>query len=372
MNIYEKIKFCLEHLRDVPDDYKESTKLLNKWMTTPDKEGIMPEIFATISNRTGGKTYYIAYLLMDLYKRFGTQFALYTRSGTQLGNVVSGIFTAVMEEFPGYTIEEKIAVQNVYSEIYIKWTEKEDDKDVQRCELAGFVLVLNASTKIKNYSSAFYDVEIMFMDEFQASQYLPKEVDKWIDIHMSVARGHGQSSRCVPVIMASNSLSIINPYFKNWGLESKIQEDTKLYRGVGLSLLRFVNDSVAGKQRESRFNKACESSEIFKSNIDNAWLNDSRSCVCKPNGTWGRGSYICTFIHGKNKYGMYSYTNGIYYIGRNIDIQCPNIFAMSVEGAENIETAKRCLPLMVFRDQFMKGNGRFSDISLKASILEWI
>lgn len=372
MDIYEKIKYSLEHLRDVPDDYKESTRLMIKWLTTPDKEGIMPEIFTTISNRTGGKTYFIAYLLLDLYKKHGTQFGLYTRSGSQLGNVVKGIFTAVMDEFPGFQIEERIAVPNVYSEILIKYICDIDGVDTPVTEVCGFVFSLNASSKIKNYSSAFYDVEIMFMDEFQTTQYLPNEVDKWIDIHMSVARGHGLSSRCVPVIMASNSLSIINPYFKNWGLESKIQEDTKLYRGIGLSLLRFVNESVADKQRESRFNKACANSKIFESNINNAWLNDSRSCVMKPDKDWGKSRYICTLIDGNDKYGMYEYDNGLFYIGRNSDITCTNIYSLTVNGSENIATANRCVPLMVFRDQFMKGYGRFSDISCKAKILEWI
>ena len=58
MTIHEQIKYCVEHLRDVPPAFKVSTETLNKWITRKDNEGFNPEIFITQSNRTGGKTYY--------------------------------------------------------------------------------------------------------------------------------------------------------------------------------------------------------------------------------------------------------------------------------------------------------------------------
>ena len=55
-SITEKIKFVLEHLRDVPDAFKESTEMMKKWLMRPDPDGLQPEIFVSIYNRTGGKT----------------------------------------------------------------------------------------------------------------------------------------------------------------------------------------------------------------------------------------------------------------------------------------------------------------------------
>ena len=363
MDIYDKIDYCLEHLRDVPDDFKESTEMLKKWLKKPDADGLRPEIFITMSNRTGGKTYFLAYLLLDLYRRFGVQFALQCRTGSELGNVASGIFSAVLEEFDGWSIEEVIAVNNVYSVIYVKYTEiDEEGKEVKNVNLIGYVLSINASDKIKKYSSTFYDVDT----------YLPKEVNKWINVHMSVARGHGQASRCVPVLMASNSLTIVNPYFEMWKLESKIQYDTKFYRGRGLSVLRFVNNAVAPAQSQSRFNIACAGNEQLDSNISNSWLNDNRACVCKPEGSWGRAYYIATFIKGDESFGFRQYDNGMFYVNRNVDETCTNIYALTVDGMENVECAKRSVPLQVMEREFTRGNVRFSDLSCKYTMLDWI
>ena len=66
MNINEKIKYVLEHLRDVPDEFKESTETMKKWLLKKDNEGYYPEIYVGMSNRTGGKTYFMAYLLLKL------------------------------------------------------------------------------------------------------------------------------------------------------------------------------------------------------------------------------------------------------------------------------------------------------------------
>ena len=372
MTIYEKIKFCLEQLRPVPDNFKESTELLKKWLLKKDNEGYNPEIFITMSNRTGGKTYFIAYLLFDLFRRFGVKFVLYCRTGSELGNVVSGIFSSVMHEFEGYQIEENIAVQNVYSDICVKYEVEEDGKKTIHKDICGYVICLNASDKIKKFSSNFYDVDIIFFDEFQADTYLGKEIDKYVNVHMSIARGSGMASRPVPVIMASNSLTIVNPYFEMFKLTNKIQENTKFLTVPGISLLRFVNNSVAEEQARSRFNIACSSSEQLKSNITNSWLKDNKACVCKPQSEWGRGFYICTFVKKNEKYGMRRYNNNIIYVSRSVDNTCNSIYALDVDGMENIECAKRSLPLQILRQEFLKGNVRFSDLACKYTMLDWI
>ena len=379
-SITEKIKFVLEHLRDVPDAFKESTEMMKKWLMRPDPDGLPPEIFVSISNRTGGKTYFVAYLLMELWMKFGTTFMLLARTGTELGNTAGGIFSSVLEEFPGFTIVEQVRINNVYSEIMIIYDEEEvtaagdgESTETKKCkETLGYVLAINASDKIKKISSMFYDSDIMFMDEFQADKYVPKEVDKFANIHMSVARGHGKASRYVPVIMCSNSLSIINPYFSEWHLDSKIQENTKFYRESGLSLLRFVNDEVAKQQSESRFNTVFKNNRQINSNITNSWLNDSRSCISKPAKDWGNRTYVATFIADDSKYALRVYDNGIYYVNRSVDETHNNVYALSVDGSENVECARRSVPLLCLRDKFLKGMARFSDLQCKVDMLKWI
>ena len=380
MDINEKIKYVLEHLRDVPDEFKESTETMKKWLLKKDNEGYYPEIYVGMSNRTGGKTYFMAYLLLKLYETFGTKFVLEARTGTELGRTAEGIFAAVLHEFNNWSIEERIVVNNVYSEIYLTYEhEVEDNKEdgasmkTEKCtEKIGYVVVINASDKIKKFSSAFYDAEIMLFDEFQAVQYVPDEVNKWVNIHISIARGNGKATRYLPIIMLSNSLSIVNPYFELWKLSSKIQTDTKLYREAGLSVLRFVNDEVADKQRESRFNIACKDSKILNSGIENTWLYDAKACVCKPEKSWGNCYYIATFLKNENKFGVRLYENGFIYVNRSVDETCTNIYTMSDDAEENVEFAKYSTVLQTLKAAFVKGKARFSDLSCKYDMLNWI
>ena len=59
------------------------------------------------------------------------------------------------------------------------------------------------------------DVDVILFDEFQSESdnYCPNEVEKFISIHTSIARGQGKMTRYVPVFMISNPVSLINPYY---------------------------------------------------------------------------------------------------------------------------------------------------------------
>ena len=373
LSIYEKIELSIKHRDPVPEIFEESTKLLDKWVLALDRDKIYSEILLCCSNRTAGKTYYCGRLLLDLFITFGVQFAIYTRSGVDLGCVAEGIFGVAINEFEGYSVKEVVTLKNAYSTISISYKTLDENGQCAPVSMeAGYVLSMRADSKIKTNSSKFNKVGIMFMDEFQADEYIPRECEKWHNIHVSVARGGGKASRFVPVLMASNSISIINPYFKYLHLQDKIQDDTKIYHGVGLTLLRFVNEEVKKAQSESRFNMACGDSQLMKSNIENEWLRDCRSCVCKPSNDWGKSTYICTFTCGNDVFGLRQYDNGLYYVNRSPDWSCPYTYALSVEGVENIECAKRAVPLNVLAREFLRGRARFSDLSCKSIFMEWI
>ena len=61
--------------------------------------------------------------------------------------------------------------------------------------------------------------------------------------------------------------------------------------------------------------------------------------------------------------------NGMFYVNRNIDETCTNIYALTVDGMENVECAKRSVPLQVMQREFTRGNVRFSDLSCKYTML---
>ena len=335
-----------------------------------DKNHETPEIFIVTSNRTGGKTYGISKVLLEDYFEKGEKFALLTRWTKDLGNVANGIMDVVIKDnYPDYELVEEVRMNGVYSQIFL--THKISDKETHK-ECCGYVLPINGSDNIKKISSLFYDVCTMFLDEFQAEKYCPNEVNKFTNLHFSIARGGENGVRYVKTILASNTIDITNPYFEALDMSSKIQTTTKKYRGEGFVYLNYQNEIVANAQRESAFNRAFASNKQIMSNIDNSWLNNNWVSVGKPDGTWGRGKYICTIVDENNKYGVLHYDNDFWYIGRRIDITCPNIYSMSENGTENIEVVQRCFALANISKAFLRGLVRFSDVSVKDKILRII
>lgn len=341
-------------------NFYDGTKLLNM----RDRNGNQPEILFSISNRGAGKTYFFAKHMIEKYEQEGKKFALMCRYGTkELGSVADGIFKAFLQnERHGCSVSEKICQKGVYSEVIL--TRPTEDKKTETCKI-GYVLPINSSDSLKRISSTFVDVDLMFFDEFQCDNYVPDEVSKFINIHFTVARGNKEGVRFVPVILASNSLSIVNPYFVALGIATKIQSNTKYYKGDGLVLERFTNFEVAERQKESPFNRAFSKSRQVQSNIDNSWLNDSWALVGKPDA-WGRALYVCTLIDGDKQYGVRYYPQmGYYFINRKIDKSCPSIYNLSVDGVENVPLIKNTLVLRNLKNGYGKGIVRFSDISVK-------
>ena len=72
---------------------------------------------------------------------------------------------------------------------------------------------LNSADSIKKYSHIFSDVDRMMFDEFQSenNDYCPNEVQKFISVLTSVARGQGKQLRYVPVNMLSDPVSLLTP-----------------------------------------------------------------------------------------------------------------------------------------------------------------
>lgn len=345
--------------------FYNGSKLLN----TLDRNGDKPELFLSISNRGAGKTYYFAEYLMENFIKPGREFGLECRWQRELGSMAEGIFKAFLSDhYPECSIEEKIMQRSVYSIIYL--CKKEGEK-TKRTKI-GYVLPINGADNIKKVSSVFSKVDVLFMDEFQAEMYCPNEVEKFISIHFSVARGNSEGVRYVPVIMASNSLSIVNPYFVALGLSTRIQSNTKFYKGEGFVLERFVNEDVANKQKESPFNRAFSHNKQTKSNIDNSWLNDSWSCVEKPEG---RGEYMFTLVDDSKKYGVRVYNNPtgqFLYVNRIVDGTCKEIYNISENGMVNIPLIKASPNLLMMRALWLRGRVLFSDIEVKDIMLKFL
>lgn len=102
-------------------------------------------------------------------------------------------------------------------------------------------------------------------DEYQdeSNNYLPNEIDKLMSIHTSIARGDGKQSRRVPLYMASNTVSILNPYYQALGINKMLKRDTKILRGDGWVYERTYNENASKAFEGSAFNRAFSGSKYF-------------------------------------------------------------------------------------------------------------
>lgn len=237
-----------------------------------DAEGGTPEILIVDGNRTGGKTTAFSRMLVDDFLKDKTKFFIVYRYKNDTEDVAEAFFKDIKTLFfPDHYMTSRKHANGAYTELFL---------DGESC---GYVSALTMAGKLKRYSHIFSDVGQMFFDEYQDenNMYLPDEVTKLISIHTTIARGQGKAVRFVPLYMCSNSISIFNPYYMAFGITSKINSKTKVYRGTGFVLLRLIIKDVAEAQKSSAFNRAFAGANYLQSSIDNTFLNDDKFNVEK-------------------------------------------------------------------------------------------
>lgn len=265
-----------------------------------DKNGKAPEILLVDGNRTGGKTTGISRMLVQDFLSNGHKFFLIYRYKNELADVADAFFKDIRTLFfDGHEMTSKAHAKGAYYELFL---------DKKSC---GYASSLTMAGKLKRYSHVFSDVESMFFDEYQdeGGLYLPDEVNKFVSLHTTVARGQGQAVRFVPVYMCSNSISIFNPYYLALGITGQINSNTKVFRGDGFVLLRLTIKDVAEAQKSAAFNRAFAASGYLDSAIDNSYLNDDKFNVVKMRVT---GSPLLIFRSGEKIYSLYLIDGGFY------------------------------------------------------------
>lgn len=237
-----------------------------------DANGETPEILLVDGNRTGGKTTAFSKMLVQDFLERGEKFFLIYRYKNDLADVAEAFFKDIkVLFFEGHEMTSACHANGAYYELFL---------DNESC---GYASALTMTGKLKRYSHIFSDVSKMFFDEYQDENnlYLADEVNKLMSLHTTVARGRGKAVRFVPLYMASNSISIFNPYYSALGITGKINSKTKVLKGEGFVLLRLIIKDVAEAQKSSAFNRAFMASGYLESSIDNCFLNDDDFNVVK-------------------------------------------------------------------------------------------
>lgn len=337
--------------------YYDGNKLLNML----DLDGNKPEIFLCTTNRTGGKTTYFSRLLVNRYLAEKGKFLLLYRFKYELDDVADKFFKDIGNLFfPRMQLKSKSRSSGTYQELFL------NDKS------CGYAVALNSADTIKRLSHLLGDVTMIFFDEFQSetNHYCANEIQKFQSLHTSLARGNGEQVRYLPVIMCSNSVSLINPYYVALGISDRLRDDTKFLKGHGFVLEQGFVESASNAQLKSGFNKAFGNSDYILYSSQNIYLNDNYTFIEKPTG---QSTYVLTIKYKGVEYGIREYYDaGVIYCDTSFDSSYPIRISITTDDMNiNYVMIKRNeLLIERLRWYFEHGCFRFKNLLAKEAILK--
>lgn len=337
--------------------YYDGTKLLS----LKDQNGLTPSIYISTSNRSAGKTTFFSRYLVNRWKRHGEKFILLYRFNYELADVPDKFFKEIRALFfPGYEMTSKSRAKGLFYELYIN--EK----------LCGFAISLNAADPLKKYSHLFSDCARILFDEFQSENdhYCPNEIQKFLSVLTSIARGGGEQVRYIQVIMLSNLVSLLNPYYVALGVSDKLDNKTKFIRGDGFVMEQGFLDSVAEKQKQSGIFRAFAGNDYNKYTTEKIYLNDNYTFI--ENMT-GKNNYLVTFKIGGASYAIREYPEkGIIYCDQRIDETFPVRLVIDADDMDvNYITVKNNSYLLSNLKWFFEhGSFRFKNLACKNAVFK--
>ena len=236
----------------------------------------------------------------------------------------------------------------------------------------GYAISLNSCDQLKKYSHLFSDISRLMFDEFQSesNHYCNDEIKKLLSVHTSIARGNGEQIREVPVFMIGNPVSLINPYYVELGISSRLRDDTKFLKGDGYVLEQGFIESASKAQLDSGFNRAFMRNNYVAYSAECVYLNDSKAFIDKP---VGNSRYIGTLKYKGSEYGIREFNDlGIVYCDDRPDSSFKYKITVTTSDHEiNYVMLKRNdLFISNLRFYFEHGCFRFKDLRCKEAILK--
>lgn len=292
----------------IDNPYYIGTKILS----LKDLDGLPPELYLIVTNRTDGKTTFYTKYCINHFFNDCQKFAFLYRNNIELDNAGEKIFKDVQKIFfPKSEFKDFKRNKGMYHEFSI------DTK------MAGYALSLNNSDKIKKMSHLFSDIDNLVFDEFQSetNTYLPDEIGKFLSILTSIKRGQGKQNRNIKVFMLSNPVSVLNPYYHALGIAKRLKSDTKFLKGHGFVLQHTLNKNVAKAAENSGIFRAFGNTNYLSYVKELKYLNDNNLFI---DNLQGNNIYLGTIKIDNDFYSLRHYVKqNLIYISQNIDATYP-------------------------------------------------
>lgn len=349
--------------------YYDGTKLLSM----KDINGREPELFICTTNRTGGKTTYFGRLLIRRFLRDGSKFILLYRYNYELDDVADKFFKDLKGLFfSNYFMSSKRRANGIFHELFLATTEDEEDSDAKCC---GYAISLNSADMIKKYSHLFSDAKCILFDEFQSetNHYCTDEITKFLSIHTSIARGQGEQVRPLPVYMLGNQVSIINPYYTELEISSRLTKETNFLRGDGFVLENGFVESASIAQKDSGINRAFKKNTYVAYSSENIYLNDNLAFVERPETCASK--YLATIKYKGKNYAIKEYRElGILYCDDKADATFPMRISITTDDHNINYVMLKANDMFIsnMRFFFERGAFRFKDLKCKEALMKCV
>lgn len=345
----------------------------SKLLSMQDLDGRKPEIYLCTSNRSAGKTTYFSRYFMNRFLKYGEKFTLLYRFNYELDDVSNKFFKDINRLFfNGYGMTDERRAAGIYHELFLHYPD--ETEETPHAVSCGYAVSINSADQLKKYSHLLSDTSRMLFDEFQSEtgHYCSNEIKKFLSIHTTIARGAGSQSRYVPVVMLSNSVSILNPYYVNLGIANRLQKNTKFLRGHGWILEQNFNASASAALQSSAFLSAFSANDYADYASEGKYLNDSPEFIQKMPES---GSYLCTFAYDGSNYSIKEYpAAGCIYISDSFDASYPYRIAVDLPDhrINYVLLSRNDALIRQLTDLFNRGCVRFKNQTCKNAFIALI
>lgn len=349
------------------NEYYDGTKLLSM----KDINGRTPELYLCTTNRTGGKTTYFSRMCVNGFLKKNKKFCLLYRFDYELDDVADKFFKDIRDLFfIGLEMKAERRAHGKYYELFIIKNHDEETK-----ESCGYAISLNSADFIKKCSHLFSDVDVIYFDEFQSetNRYCENEINKFLSIHTSIARGKGKQVRYVPVIMTANQVSIINPYYVELEITNRLSENVNFLRGDGFVLENGFIETASRAQKESGINRAFKKNKYVTYGSENVYLNDNTAFIEQPKNANAR--YLATIKYKGHEFAIREYRDlGIIYCDDKADTTFKLKISVTTDDHNINYVMLKNNDMFIYNMRYFFEHGafRFKDLRCKEALLKCI
>ena len=356
-----------DHFTTTPGFYS-GYELLSK----TDKNGNKPEIYASLTNRSAGKSTFFNGYLVRKYIRIGQKFILLYRNKYEVDRAADGFFNDISTLFyPDLAMDQQTGIKNGFD--FLRIGLKTDEKK-EHYQVCGFATSLAASELIKRYSHLLSDAGIILMDELfpENGVYLKDEIRRFMSIHDSLSRGHYQHSKYLPVIMVGNLIDLFNPYFDALGIVDSLLLDSHFTRGDGFVIEQDFNEASAQAHKESSFHRALSGADYAAASQEKVYLNTDYDMI--DNSVCDIGRYILTIRYNGSLYSVrYNEQGYFYYISDRPD---PSFALQHAATEKDITEQAIYNPTSPYRkmikDKYRQNLCKFRNLKCKSAAMHFI